>query len=176
MCRVDFFDHETFQSLLSNKVAVTSLSSVFLSIIASLIPCCSWKYSQLKKKDSVTKYMIGMLTTRSKIPCILWHVTQGFRIGQPWRNSNGWLMRTRHWTVDIVQTGEKFLADWESIVFQGGPCFVALAVLLTNRIMRWVWGKIFQLSPRCASRYYGLLAPHSLIGLASVSQTHSAFT
>jgi len=39
----DFFDHEIFLSVLSNKFAVTSLSSVFLSIIASLIPCCSWK-------------------------------------------------------------------------------------------------------------------------------------
>ena len=50
-----------------------------------------------------------MLTTRSKILCILWHVTQGFRIGQPWRSSNGWLMRMRHWAVDICTKRGKFL-------------------------------------------------------------------
>lgn len=35
-------------------------------------------------------------------------------------------MRMLHWAVDIAQKGEEFLADWQSIVFQVGPCFVAL--------------------------------------------------
>jgi hypothetical protein len=66
MCRVDFFDHEIFQSVLSNVIVVTFMSNVFLSDTASLIPCCSLKYRQLEKSDSVAQQLIGVLTTRSK--------------------------------------------------------------------------------------------------------------
>jgi hypothetical protein len=118
-----------------------------------------------------------MLTTRSKIFCILWQVTQRFRIGQPWGSSNGWLMRMRHWAVDFVQKGEKILADWQSKMFRVGPCFVSFV------------GRVADESHYALSRSSGISAITELCIavlwvtdssqseiFANISQTHSAST